>query len=862
MKYSYKRVVAGFLAAVIVNGFGVPDCKASGGSPSGGGSLEGVLSDVFNVVVPTQSGVSEGALYNSKLDFIMDPHKLAKPGSGSFVDASSLEPDATLFFKNMEAGKKYDYSSTSDGFTVINKSTAAVDITLDAELSGMDGVKLTGDRAFTGDTGASVFLALTDNKGKCFSIDKFGAIMKTTLEGRLDAYDVKYVPSTDKYKYELKSDSALAAAGISFEEYIFRMTGACNSSNAWSKLSSIINPAVTVTWHVALRPKNVAPSIPKTSYVMNAGAAVLVGIDLGSGNLGASGVKSVTFVNGNGVTKTLSQDSYVFMDGLLKFKAAYVRELINMGISSRTYTVIFDDKAETKKQIMLVTDDMAPSVEQTGYTMINGQPVQVEVDLGAGTLAAGGIQSITFVNKSGVEKTLDTNEYVFANGVLEFKASYISAMLGNGVMSRDFVINLDDKANTSIVITLSAVGTAPSVAQTSYTVDRGDAVQVTVDLGSDALAANGIDMITFVNKAGVKKTLEASKYNFVGNILEIKGDYINELIDNGLTSRIFTITFDNVLKTQAEITVTAVDKAPEILQTNYTMTSGQPVRVDVDLGTGILGATGIQSITFVNKIGVKKTLEATEYVMADGVLKFKASYVTALIGNGNTSRDFEIMFNDAAKTSVTVTMSVSGNVPSIAQTSYTMDADGSAIAIDVELGDGGLAASGIESIAFVNLAGVTKTLTTNDYTFSGNTLTLTEQYITGTLSGAWSSRDYTVTFNNVVKTEVKITLLMPDVVPTIAEKQYKMVNGQPILVNLNLGAGNGRASGIKSVTYVDETSKKVTVVPSSYYVLEGNTLKFRAAYIKGVVSAKIRSRDYTVTFNDKAETPVIITFAQ
>ena len=488
MRWNYKKFFAGTLVSVLlINTFVQPLTvvakSGTGGTGSGSGALEGVLSDVFSVIVPTQPAptiVDKNDAVKRIFDFILDPHGLAQNGS---LSSSTLEPGATVFFPN--TGGQYDYSSTSDALTVINKSTTKVDVKVKAELTGMDGIRLTSDNTFKNDSSASVYFALTDSNNKVSAIDKYGAFLRAIMDGQPEAYNVRHI--SGKYIYEMKSDAELLAGNIHFPEYTFRMSGACNMRNSWAKLPSYLEPQLSVTWIVSLRPKKLAPSIGKTFYVMNREKDIVVDVDLGAGELAAKGIKSITYKNSSGVATVLPTGNYSFLDDKLIFKGAYISSLIDAGLDSREFTVLFDDMAGTRVGITLTSDDVAPFIETAIYKMEEGQPILVPIDLGAGNLGATGIKSITYQNTSGIVTNLPTGNYTFKDGILELSASYISTLIRAGLTSRDYTIILNDKAQTQATITLEINGDAPSIGINSYTMYRGQDIQVMVDLGTDAL---------------------------------------------------------------------------------------------------------------------------------------------------------------------------------------------------------------------------------------------------------------------------------------------------------------------------------------------------------------------------------------
>lgn len=854
MRRDCKRIFAGILAAtMMLNGVFVSDTRASAGGASGGGALEGTLADVFNVVLPTQPDrvINQNTLYRDIYDFILDPLGLAASGT---LNGWLLEPGASVFFQNAEAGAAYEYSSTSDALTVINKSTAKVDVKLDTMLAGMDGVQLVSDRTFVNEKSPSVYLAMIDGNSKSSVIDKFGAAIKTTLDGRPEAYNVIYNTAIGKYQYRMKDDTTT----IDFPQYSFRLNGACNSAGNWLDLGNSLNPQLTVVWSVALRPKHVAPSIAKTAYVMSRGRAIAVDVDLGSGKSAATGIKSVTYKDSTGKKVSLTNSQCSFANHTLTFSASFVTALVGEKIDSRSFTVTFDDEAETTVAVILATNDVAPFIAQTEYVMAKDEAILVDVELGSGAMKASGIKAIKYTNKSGASSTLSTDYYTFEDGVLRLKKSYINNLLAGGTTSRDYIIVFNDKAATQAVIKLAAEGTSPSIAQTAYQVAKNKDVTVNVDLGGGSLAATGIASIKYVNKSGATATLATDNYTYSGGKLTINASYINSLIAGGLTSRNYTVKFDNVAGTEVVVTLTADDEAPSIGKTAYTMAKDEAITVDVNLGSGSLGATDIKAIKYVNKSGAQTTLAADYYTFTDGVLRLKKSYINSLLAGGTTSRVYTVVFNDQASTQIDLSLTADGTVPTISQTTYKV-AENSNLSINVNLGSGALAADGIKSITYVSKStGTTTVLTADRFSFSGRTLTINAAYINSLIAGGLTSRDYTITFNNVCETKVTVALTADSVAPSIAKSSYTMVKDQAIEVNVNLGSGSLRANGIHVIKYTNKSGVKTTL-STDYYTFENGVLRLKKSYINSLVAGTTTSRDYTITFDNSAATKAVFT---
>lgn len=97
------------------------------------------------------------------------------------------------------------------------------------------------------------------------------------------------------------------------------------------------------------------------------------------------------------------------------------------------------------------------------------------------------------------------------------------------------------------------------------------------------------------------------------------------------------------------------DAAPSIATTQYTATSGSPVAVAVNLGAGDKAATGIASIRNLNN---NTNMSEARYSLSGSTLTFDATFITnnmSLINSANGLR-LNVIFNDAAKTSVTITL--------------------------------------------------------------------------------------------------------------------------------------------------------------------------------------------------------------
>lgn len=352
MKRNYKKVLAGFLATSMVLGssmvaFAAPET----GTTSGTGELEGTVeTEVFVVVLPTVNA------QDTTFNFILDPEGLiAKTNAGRY-NSKTFEEGATLFFEN--TGGTTDYSSTSNALVVTNKSSIPVDVKLEATIANATGITLTDDKTFTGDTDASIYLALTDGTNTKPLTDA-GVELTSKLEYDTDAYEMKWDATADAgngaYVYELTA-AAQNQSLTDFPQYSFKLTGASNAAGDWSALASAA-PEVEVTWTVDkhVEAAEAAPSIATKSYNMTTGSPVAVNVSLGAGSLAATGIASITYTSSSGASRTMATSDYSLDGNTLTFSANYIQGVIQAGVTSRVYKVIFNDEASTEVDITFTT---------------------------------------------------------------------------------------------------------------------------------------------------------------------------------------------------------------------------------------------------------------------------------------------------------------------------------------------------------------------------------------------------------------------------------------------------------------------------------------------------------------------------
>lgn len=363
----FKKVLAGMLATTMVLGMSVTAFAATGdetgnGTGTGTGTFEGhVDKDVISITLPTADATT--------FSYIMDPEGLIAATEGANHSGSTFEDGANVFFTSAAN----TYTSKSASLKVINKGTVAVDVTVSATTAANDDVAMADSDTFAEDNKAAQLYLGLNVAGKDAKAIKTAptdadvaadATVTVGLSGNDANYEVKPNETGTGYVYAAKEN----VADTAWNSFEFYLTGKCNPNGDYST-TDLSASDVTVTWSYAVRatdssadllasnassePVAAAPSIATTSYTAAADTAVEVPVDLGSGDLAATGISSVTYLNKAGETKTLADSDYTFEDAKLTLTAATVNVFVNSANDTRTYTITFNDSAATTASFTL-----------------------------------------------------------------------------------------------------------------------------------------------------------------------------------------------------------------------------------------------------------------------------------------------------------------------------------------------------------------------------------------------------------------------------------------------------------------------------------------------------------------------------
>lgn len=311
---------------------------------------------VFNVVLPTVSSIT----------FTLDPQGLL-----NIADSDKYaQKTGAVYFTNK--GESADtYSDTSDAIEVTNQSSYGVNANIkltvtNAEASGITVVDSVD--ALAKATTPSIYLGLKKDEGAAAALKagettdtkKLAAVAEDQAGGAtgsgyyIDASATGDSPLGKKtYAYKLGTGFTASAD----QKASFKLTGKCDSTSDWSKVSSTTmdNFTVAVAWDIteAEIVSDKAPSIATKEYTMKNDNNITVEFDLGTGALSATSISEITYMNSSGASKTLDSQNYSISGNTLTIKSAYINSVIGAGVTNRNYSIKFDDSANTTIEITL-----------------------------------------------------------------------------------------------------------------------------------------------------------------------------------------------------------------------------------------------------------------------------------------------------------------------------------------------------------------------------------------------------------------------------------------------------------------------------------------------------------------------------
>lgn len=350
---------------------------------TGVGTIEGGISEnVFCVVVPTTPSS------DSTFDYILDPQGLIAATQGAryvsgadinthgnaqrkiSINATGGYDESTLYFaQSVNGTDKVKLSPISDVYTITNKSTMEVDVSMNAKLTEKSGskVKISTNKTFTDDKDdTTMWIDVQTQKvdrDADLANDKWSAgitvsgadpnyTAKATMDDARKFYvkrENKSTPSGYEFVIPSQNSTGLSESQNKYSTYNFRLTGSCNAAADWSGITTGA-PDVTITYYLNESVK-AEPSIAAAERVktLTQDQAATVTCDFGSGSAAATKIDRIEQAGA-----VFNKDNYEVNGNVVTFKETYVNALLSKAdFTERVHTIVFDDANQTKIDVTL-----------------------------------------------------------------------------------------------------------------------------------------------------------------------------------------------------------------------------------------------------------------------------------------------------------------------------------------------------------------------------------------------------------------------------------------------------------------------------------------------------------------------------
>ena len=354
---SVKRIMTVALATTMVMGSAMTAfAEDTPGVSEGTGTYEGgeMQYPTLSVTLPT---IPAGTY-----DYIADPNGLIAATSAAHYDGATFTGTSGIFFKTTDGDTTADpvvkptYTNKSKALSITNQNAQDIDVTikLEQKTAGSTGVAYSDTATFEStDKDTKIYLAVTDGAASNPEVAALSASAAATLTTKVEGVPGNYEPSwtqANSYGYVLKS------SGLSdWNECAYNLTGALNKNATWA--DGVTFPEIKVTWSYAEHQDSAAPSIAVKNYTVNGTEDVAITVNLGIGNAAAEGIASITFKNSSGDDRTMGTSAYSLSGTTLTIDKSQISNWVSAGVTSRTFTITFDDEADTAINITMAVED-------------------------------------------------------------------------------------------------------------------------------------------------------------------------------------------------------------------------------------------------------------------------------------------------------------------------------------------------------------------------------------------------------------------------------------------------------------------------------------------------------------------------
>ncbi len=213
------------------------------GSESGRGFFEGVADPgPYSVIMPTG--------HEDMYHFIMDPQGLIEGSAAAAYPGKTFEKGQTLYFKNIDKDKKYDFSAASDRLSIVNNGAKPLKITVSASIASKAEISLSPRKDFEGYKKSQLYISVVSGNGQELENITYmdnGVKAEAVIEpADVETFDIDWNEERGYFRVPVSEDEDTV---ISLPEFNFRVTGAANEKASWKELKKT-GVKLNVVWSV------------------------------------------------------------------------------------------------------------------------------------------------------------------------------------------------------------------------------------------------------------------------------------------------------------------------------------------------------------------------------------------------------------------------------------------------------------------------------------------------------------------------------------------------------------------------------------------------------------------------------------
>ena len=180
----------------------------------------------------------------------MDPQKLIDATSGAAYPGKTFEKGQTLYFKNTDKDKKYDFSSASDRLTIVNNGAKPLKVTVSASIVSKEDFRLSPKEDFEGYMDSHFWFSLVSGNGLELDGIRYsdkGITAEAVIEpADAEAFDIDWNAQRGYFRVPISGEEGKE---VTLPEFSFRIRGIANEKASWKELRKS-KVSLSVSWSV------------------------------------------------------------------------------------------------------------------------------------------------------------------------------------------------------------------------------------------------------------------------------------------------------------------------------------------------------------------------------------------------------------------------------------------------------------------------------------------------------------------------------------------------------------------------------------------------------------------------------------